>query len=290
MKHRFASTRIDVGTITLNVIDVGEGPAVLLLHGFPDRAAMWSAQIQYLTEQGYRVIAPDLRGFGDSDRPTGVEHYTIELLVADVAALLNTLQVPKVILVGHDWGASLAWTFAAVLPQMVAKLAVMSVGHPRAFFTAADRQRQLSWYILLFNSIGVCERLLPEQDWRWYRQWAFADAHRSDNEQLATQLADLARPGALEAGLNWYRANIPAEAFIVEDGGHALANVTCPVLGVWSDRDMALTEEQMTGSAKFVDADWDYIRIPGVGHWVPTDAADTVNALLHNFFRNGASP
>jgi pimeloyl-ACP methyl ester carboxylesterase len=281
--------RIDVGGINLNVIDAGDGPAVLLLHGFPDRAAMWSSQIHHLTEAGYRVIAPDLRGFGDSDRPRDVTHYTIDLLVGDIIALLAALEVPEVAVVGHDWGASVAWTLAAVSPGQVARLAAFSVGHPRAFFSAGDRQRQLSWYVLLFTSPGI-EEQLPHQEWRWYRQWAFAGAQPDQNPQLAAQLTDLARPGALDAGLNYYRANFPAAAFLLDGGpADAVPNVTCPVLGVWSDRDMALTEEQMTGSAEYVDAEFRYVRIPGVGHWIPTDAADTVNALLQDFLGEGST-
>lgn len=283
VQRPFASHRVNVGAVTLNVIDVGTGPAVVLLHGFPDRATMWSSQIQHLADRGHRVIAPDLRGFGDSDRPNDVDDYRLEFLVGDVAGLLSALDVPNAAIVGHDWGASIAWAVAAVLPSLVTKLAVLSVGHPGAFFATGERQRQLSWYVLLFDTVGVAEEVLPYEDWRWYRDWAFDGAHPDDNQQLRTQLADLSRPGALETGLNYYRANFPAQAFIYEHAGSGLPHVSCPVLGMWSDCDMALTEEQMTRSADFVDADFRYVRVHGVGHWMPSDAADRVNAELHQF-------
>lgn len=283
MPQQYENRRIDVGAVALNVIDAGDGPPVLLLHGFPDRASMWGAQIDYLVQRGHRVIAPDLRGFGDSDRPTGVANYTMDKLLGDIAGLLNVLGIPRTAVVAHDWGASLAWTLAAALPDLVTRLAVLSVGHPRAFFSVGTRQRALSWYVLLFDHVGVPESLMPQDDWLWYRQWAFKGASRQDNAHLDVQLADLERAGALEAGLNYYRANLPPEVFMLEDPAAELPNVSCPVLGIWSDEDMALTEDQMTRSAHYVNEAWHYRKLEGVGHWIPVDASDEVNAELGRF-------
>ncbi|OMC36756.1 hypothetical protein A5740_00355 [Mycobacterium sp. GA-1841] len=273
-----------LNNVTLSVIDEGVGPAVLLLHGFPDRAAMWSYQIEHLVRDGYRVIAPDLRGFGDSDRPEGVENYGSAAIIADILELLSALDTGSVHLVGHDWGASIAWAIAAKFPQWVDTLTVLSVGHPRAFFLAGDRQRALAWYILLVLHVGVAEKMLPQRDWEWYRSWAFDGAARESNDQLDQQLADLERPGALVAALNWYRANFRAETFLDLDPYPHLGSVTCPVLAMWSDADMTLTEAQMTGSQDFADGRWEYRRITGVGHWLPRDAAEEVNSLLSEFY------
>ncbi|WP_059018095.1 alpha/beta hydrolase [Mycobacterium sp. M26] len=282
-QNRFDQKRVELSSVTLSVIDEGSGPPVLLLHGFPDRAAMWSDQIEHLLAAGYRVIAPDMRGFGDSDRPAGVANYAGELAVADAVELLAHLGVDRAHLVAHDWGAMIAWSIAAMVPDVVATLTVMSVGHPRAFFVTGDRQRQLSWYVLFFNQVGVAEDMLPRNDWQWYRSWAFDGAARGTNPQLDQQLADLERPGALEAGLNWYRANFAPEMFLADDSFAALPNVTCPVLAMWSDKEMALTEEQMTGSADYVDGSWEYHRIPGAGHWLPRQAPAEVNDHLGRF-------
>ena len=119
MPQQYESHRINVGAVTLDVIDAGEGFPVLLLHGFADRATMWASQIDYLVARGHRVIAPALRGFGDSDRPTGVENYSTDKLLADIAGLLHALKIPRTAVVAHDWGASLAWSLAAVLPDLV---------------------------------------------------------------------------------------------------------------------------------------------------------------------------
>src|SRR5690348_1591039 len=124
-----------VGDIELHVVDEGKGPVVLLLHGFPDSSHLWRKQIPALRAAGYRVIAPDLRGFGKSSRPVGVEHYAMPNLVGDVVGLLDGLGIDRAHLVGHDWGAALAWASAAILPQRTLSLTAISVGHPAVFGT-----------------------------------------------------------------------------------------------------------------------------------------------------------
>jgi pimeloyl-ACP methyl ester carboxylesterase len=280
-----AGERIDVGDVTLNVVDVGQGPAVLLLHGFPDRAAMWRHQIRALTAAGHRVIAPDLRGFGDSDRPSGVEAYRMPAIMGDLFGLLDHLGIDEVAVAGHDWGALVGWLLASTAPDRVEKLAALSVGHPRAFAEAGITQLQLSWYVLWWQFPGVAESQLPTDDWRFYRDWAFEGAARADDVDLDRQLTDLERPGALTAGLNWYRANLPPESFAASDRHQDLPPVRCPVLGIWSDREMALTEEQMVGSERYVTGPWRYERLAGVGHWIPVHEPRITSELLVDFFR-----
>ncbi|MDN3460863.1 alpha/beta hydrolase [Rhodococcus sp. APC 3903] len=282
----YAPRRVAVGEITMSVIDEGHGPAVLLLHGFPDRALMWRHQIQDLVAAGYRVIAPDLRGFGDSDRPTDLTSYSAPALLGDVLGLLDELDIDQVHVGAHDWGALLGWVLAGSAPDRVRSLAVFSVGHPRAFAGAGFEQKQLSWYILWWQSLGVAESQLPQQAWQWYRDWAYAGIDRYADQDLDRQLTDLERPGALTAGLSWYRANLtPAE--FAESDWVALADlpaITCPVLGVWGDREMALTERQMTDSARYVSGPWRYERITRVGHWIPAHAPERASQLLLDHF------
>lgn len=275
-----------IGDIDLNVIDVGSGPAVLLLHGFPDRAQMWKHQIKALSEAGYRVVAPDLRGFGDSSRPSEVEAYGASHLLGDIQGLLAELGVEDFYLAAHDWGANLGWILAGSLSERVKKYAAFSVGHPRAYAGAGFDQKQLSWYVLLFQFPGVAEQLMPREDWQWYRDWIHNGAARSEDADLNRQIADLSRDGALTSGLNWYRANLGAEDF-AESDWHALADlppIACPVMGVWSEREPALTERQMTDSSRFVAGEWRYERIPHVGHWIPAHAPAKTSALLLDFF------
>ena len=285
------TTRVRVGELEFSVIDTalessaGEPAAstVLLLHGFPDRASMWRHQIAALRAAGHRVVAPDLRGFGDSDRPADVAAYDIQLLVGDVLGILGALGVDRFRLAAHDWGALLGWVLASVAPDRVERFAALSVGHPRAFAGAGFQQKQLSWYMLWWLS-QAAEEQVPLDDWKWYRDWAYDGAQRSEDNDLDRQLTDLSRPGALAAGFNWYRANMTPETFAASDRRSDLPNVACPVLGVWGDREMALTERQMTDSLHYVDGPWRYERIERVGHWLPAHAPERISALLVDFF------
>jgi pimeloyl-ACP methyl ester carboxylesterase len=146
--------------VTLAVLDEGEGRPVLLLHGFPDSSHVWRHQVPALVEAGMRVIAPDLRGFGESDKPESVEDYSLSHSVADVVALLDGLGIERTQVVGHDWGAGLAWLLAAFVPARVDRLVVMSVGHPNALRTPSIEQREKGWYQLLFQFPAVAEDLL----------------------------------------------------------------------------------------------------------------------------------
>lgn len=275
---------VKVGDINLNVIDIGEGPAVLLLHGFPDRALMWRHQIRDLSQAGYRVVAPDLRGFGDSDRPTQVEAYAVEHLIGDVLGLLATLGVQKLRIAAHDWGALLGWILASDLPDRVEHFVAISVGHPAAFAAAGLEQKQLGWYMLWWQFPGLAETQLPHHDWQWFRDWAYNGAHRSEDPDLDRQLTDLERPGALTSGLNWYRANMPPDRYALATTDVTLRHIRCPVMGIWGDRDMALTETQMTESARYVAGGWRYKRIHRVGHWIPTHAPQRTSEILLDFF------
>jgi pimeloyl-ACP methyl ester carboxylesterase len=269
-------TRIAVGDVTLEVDDRGSGAPVLLLHGWPDSGRLWRHQVAALGEAGFRTIAPDLRGFGASDRPEGVDAYGLPALVGDVLGVLDGLEVERAHVVGHDWGAALAWVFATLVPDRVESLTALSVGHPAAFTGAGLPQREKSWYMLLFQFEGVAEEWLSKDAWRNFREWG----HHPDAEDC---IADLERPGALTASLGWYRANLPPESLVAEP--LELPPVQARTLGVWSTGDMALTEAQMTGSEAFVSGGWRYERVEGAGHWMQLEAPDRVNALLLDFLR-----
>jgi pimeloyl-ACP methyl ester carboxylesterase len=156
--------------IELDVLDEGAGPAVLLLHGFPDSSHLWRHQVPALAGAGLRVIAPDLRGFGASDRPERVEDYRISRSVADLLAVLDALGVERARVAAHDWGAGVAWLLAALHPDRVERLVAMSVGHPGAQRRTIEA-REKAWYTLLFQFHGVAEELLSRDDWRLLREW-----------------------------------------------------------------------------------------------------------------------
>jgi pimeloyl-ACP methyl ester carboxylesterase len=146
---------VDLGDVTLHVRDQGSGSPVVLLHGWPDTSDLWRHQVSALTAAGYRVIAPDLRGFGGSGKPADLAAYTAPVLIGDVVGLLDALGIQRAHLVGHDWGAAVAWWTAALVPDRVASMTALSVGHPASFRPAGWRQRQKSWYMLLFQFAGI---------------------------------------------------------------------------------------------------------------------------------------
>lgn len=265
---------VNCGECNVTVTDHGttEGFPVLLVHGFPDSARLWRHQIPVLADAGYRVIAPDLRGYGRSDKPQGVEAYQMSKLASDLVAVLDEAGVERAHLVGHDWGAALGWYFAATHPDRLKTLTALSAGHAGGFAAAGVAQREKSWYMLYFLIEGLAESRLPADDWYWFRSWI------GRHPEVETWIADLSRPGALTAALNVYRANINPETWITPP--RALPKVEVPTMGVWSARDLALTETQMTASGEFVSGEWRYERIEGASHWIPLDTPNELNRLL----------
>ena len=266
-------SRVDVDGVGIEYEVTGEGRPVVLLHGFPDSGRLWREQVPALAAAGFQVIVPDLRGYGRSSKPDAVEAYSLLLLAGDVQAVLAQQQISRAHVVGHDWGAALAWVLASLVPDQVDHLAVLSVGHPATFLRTLE-QRQMSWYMLLFQFAGVAERWLTDDNWASFRAWA----RHPDSDQV---IADLEANGSLTPGLNWYRANIPPESWAGPP--LQLPPVQAPTMGIWSTGDMALTEVQMTDSAQNVAGSWRYERLDGPGHWMQLDAPGQVNELLLNF-------
>ena len=260
--------------IEYDVTGPDDGRPVLLLHGFPDSGRLWSAQTAALAAAGHRVIVPDQRGYGRSDKPAEVDAYNIVAIAIDAVAVLDAVGVERAHVVGHDWGAAIAWAVAAFAPDRVDHLVALSVGHPLSFGTAGFEQREKSWYMLLFQFEGIAEQWLSADGWANFRAWSgYPDAD--------AVIADLEADGSLTPGLCWYRANVHPR-FLIEPPLE-LPRIQAPTMGVWSSGDFALTETQMTGSAEYVDGPWRYERLDGPGHWMQLEAPDEVNRLLLDF-------
>jgi pimeloyl-ACP methyl ester carboxylesterase len=270
--------RIDVDGVGLEVSSAGTGPAVLLLHGFPDTHQLWRHQVPALTGAGFRTIAPDLRGFGSSDRPGS---YDLGAHVGDLLGVLDRLGVPAAHVVGHDWGAAIGWTLAALAPDRVRSLAALSVGHPAAFASSGLAQREKSWYMLLFQFAGVAEQWLSADEFANFRAW-------SGHPDAPAVIARLGAPGALTAALGIYRDSLPPSALVTRRP--ALPPITAPVLGVWSSEDRFLLEEPMIASGSYVAGPWRYARVDDAGHWLQLDRPDAVNQLLLDFLTRVGSP
>lgn len=266
---------IELNGLNYHVIDQGEGVPVLLLHGFPDSSKLWTHMISLLNAEGYRVIAPDLRGYGKTQL---AEDYTIQQSAKDLFDLLNALQIHNIKVVGHDWGSILGWYFAAHYPTVVESYVALSVGHPKAYFRRGTlKQLFKGSYVGLFLQRGIAEKVLSAGNYFVLRKMA------GESEELEQQwLEDLPRPGRLTAGLNWYRAN-----FNISNIGWIknMPNVSVPVLGIIGAKDPALTIAQMQHSLYYVNGTFVSEVFDEEGHWMPMTCPHQLVTRLVEFYR-----
>ena len=273
-----------VNGVRLHYVEQGDGPLVVLLHGFPEFWYSWRHQIPALADAGFRVIALDQRGYNTSEKPPGVRSYRIEALVDDVAALILQAGESRAVVVGHDWGGGVAWMVPMLRPEVVDKLIVLNAPHPRALQREMRTVEQLrkSWYILFFQLPILPEvafrlgkyRLLERQMTREpKRPGAFSD------EDIAAYKEAIAQPGALTAAINYYRAAVrrnPAEVL------RMLRQIDSPTLLIWGEDDPYLGIKLTEGLVEWVP-DIRVERIANASHWVQVDAAERVNQLMIDF-------
>jgi pimeloyl-ACP methyl ester carboxylesterase len=286
--------RIDVGEVRLAVREEGGpgGEPVVLLHGFPELSHSWRHQLPALAAAGHHAVAPDLRGFGDSDRPTAVEAYAAPKLVADVAGLIRALGHESAHLVGHDWGGVLAWALAGNAPEMVRSLTVLNapVGPVSSRLRREDPgQRAKSWYMLLFQFTGVAEAWLSADDFANLRAFVFDTAAEGTfpEEDREVFVDALRRDGALTAALNWYRANMPPSSWLRDPPEPPAVQV--PTLVIWGEADAYMDPVLLTRSAATVTGPLRVERLPNVSHWVQQEAPERVNDLLLDFLASQSS-
>lgn len=258
--------------ISINYIDEGEGPVVLLVHGFPNSNHLWRHQIPALVDAGYRVIAADNRGMGQSDAPTSIDAYALDEIVSDLVTILDASAVDQLAVVGHDWGAIIAWALVNSLGDRITCFVPLSVGPPQCYADCDDiRQKEIGWYTLMFLMEGAAEEMLMAGDWKLFRQWA---RHHCETEHW---ISELSRSGRLSASLNIYRANVPS---LLSGAIHCSSRA--PTLGLWSSGDNYLSEEQMVAAGRFVQADWRYEKVDQASHWMMLDRPAHISRLLLN--------
>ena len=259
---------IRIGDIDLRVLDQGEGAPVVLLHGFPDRAEEWRRVGARLRARGRRTVVPDLRGFGESSAPAGRAAYRIDHVLDDLNGLLDALEVSEPVdVIGHDWGALAGWAWCFARPDRIRRFVAVSVGHPTAYVRAGLEQKRKGMYVLKWQVPRLTEHALSQDGFRRFRSFA---ASHPDIDQA---VADMSRPSRLTAGLNWYRANYFPAVW------RRWPHCRVPTLGIWSSNDKYLAEDQVRNSEKYMDADWRYERLDGVGHWIPLEAPDALADL-----------
>jgi pimeloyl-ACP methyl ester carboxylesterase len=269
-----------VNNVRLHWVEAGQGPVVLLLHGFPEFWWEWRHQLPALARMGFRAVAPDLRGYNLSEKPEGVAAYRMEQLVGDVQGLIRHLGVERAHVVGHDWGGVIAWWMGMLAPERVDRLVVINAPHPDAFKRELMTPDQMlrSWYAAAFqvpvlpeaafraNGFALLERIFRTSTVR-------PDAYTDEDVRRYREAA--ARPGAISAMINYYRAaarypSPPTQA------------ITRPTLLIWGEQDQALTSRLAEGLDEWVPG-IRVERIPDASHWVPAEAPDRLNGLLTGF-------
>jgi len=275
--------------LRFEVTTAGTGDKLaLLLHGFPECSYSWRHQVPLFERMGYRVWAPNLRGYGKSDKPEGMSEYTIDRLEQDVADLIDASGAKSVLLCGHDWGALIAWHFAMYRLRPIERLVILNVPHPACFYDGARTLRQLrkSWYIAFFQIPYVPEFLLSRRNYeliaRAFTRMA-VDKSRFPDDVLDVFRKNASEPGALTAMINYYRA-APASARIHRQRGFPRIDV--PTLMIWGERDTALGKELTRGTGRYV-SDLTVRYLPDVSHWVQQEAPETVNAILQEWITAG---
>lgn len=269
------------------VLTAGRGDRLALcLHGFPEHAVSWRHQIPFLVKRGYRVWAPNQRGYGASARPRRTADYTIDALVADIAGLVDAAGAREIVLLGHDWGAVVAWFFAMRRTRPLSKLVIANVPHPAVFLDVLRtswRQRAMSWYVLFFQLPWLPEALLGANGARVIGE-AFVrpsdDPARFPPELLAFYRSEASRPGALRAMLNWYRAN--ARGGFAAQTAQGFPVIDVPTQMIWGEDDVALGKETTYGTERYV-SDLRIAYLPGVSHWVQQEAPERFNTILASF-------
>lgn len=268
VEHKYA----DSGGVKIHYAALGQGPLVVMIHGFPDFWYSWRKQMRALADNGYRTVAVDLRGYNLSDKPKGVEHYAMPVLVGDIAAVVNAEQVERAVVVGHDWGGSVAWNVAMRRPDITALLIICNLPHPAGIareVATNPQQKKNSEYAFRFQELDAHKAISVER----LAQWVTDPAARERYVQAFRQ-------SDVEAMLNYYKANYPKPDAPPPPTDFTFPKVRAPVLMFHGLNDEALLPGALNGTWQWVEQDLTLMTIPGAGHFVQQDAADTVSNTM----------
>ncbi len=273
----------EVGDQRLHYAETGEGPLVILLHGFPEFWYGWRLQLEPLAAAGFRVVAPDLRGYNLSSKPDGVAAYASDQLVADIRGLIRERGAESAHLVGHDWGGTVAWDLAMNHPEVVDRLAILNAAHPRKLSEGLHHPGQLrkSWYFFFFDLPDLPESVVHADHWHFFRQVLHDARPAYTAEEIERYVEAWSQPGAASGMINYYRSSVRASQ---KKALEALRPVNAPTLVIWGSA-------TATSSPDLAEPDHDDVpnlnrveRLPDASHWVHHDAAERVNQLLTGFF------
>lgn len=285
----YTESMVHLGRVQLHVVQAGpkDGPPVVLLHGFPEMWFSWRYQIRALAAAGFRVIAPDQRGYNTSDKPGAVADYAVQTLAMDVADLVTALGYEQVSLVGHDWGGAVAWMVASLpqTAQVVRRLGILNAPHPALFLDQMSlKQLRKSWYMFLFQLPAVPEWLISRNNFKLLRgMLRYSGYQRPVMSEAEYQIfaAAFMQPGALTAAINYYRAALRGNPLALK---RQVQPVSCPTLLIWGEKDVALGKELTYGLSPLVPR----LRVQYIedaGHWVQQEKPEDVNRHLLQFLQ-----
>jgi pimeloyl-ACP methyl ester carboxylesterase len=273
----------EIGDQRLHYVEAGDGPLIVLLHGFPEFWYAWRQQIKPLAAAGFRVVAPDTRGYNLSSKPKGVDAYSTDLLADDIRGLIQERGAESALLVGHDWGGTIAWTTAMNHPEVVDRLAILNAAHPRKLSQGLHHPGQLrkSWYFFFFDLPELPESVVRADRWHFFRHFLHDARPAYTPEEIDRYVEAWSQPGAPTGMINYYRSSVRTSPKRAEA---ALRPIQAPTLVIWGQRDRYLDPE-------LAEPDHDDVpnldrveRLPDASHWVHHDEAERVTQLLTDFF------
>ena len=269
----------EVGEATLHYVEAGDGPMVVLLHGFPEFWYGWRQQIEPLVDAGFRVVAPDLRGYNLSSKPQDFADYTADKLATDIRGLIRELGAESAMVIGHDWGGSVAWSLAMNHPEVVDRLVILNAAHPRRLNEGLKHPRQLlrSWYFFYFQFPGLPEHRARRWHWRFFKRFLRDARPPYTADELDRYAEAWSQPGAAKAMIDYYRAAVRLSS---KQG--KLRPISAPTMVIWGQRDRYLGPQLAEPHHEDVPNLERVERLPDASHWVHHDA-ERVNELLLDF-------
>ena len=269
--HGFAQS----GDVKIHYVTVGDGPLLVMIHGFPDYWYTWRKQMPALAKS-FKVVAIDQRGYNKSDKPTGVENYTVDKLVRDVRAVIEHFDRDKAVIVGHDWGGIVAWSFAMAHPEMTDRLIILNLPHPKGLrreLANNPEQRKNSQYARDFQKPEAASRLTAEGLTFWVK-----------DVEARKKYVEAFRRSSFEAMLNYYKANFPREPY--EEPKNDFPKVKCSVLMIHGLKDKALLAAGLNNTWEWVEKDLTIVTLPDADHFVQQDAAAEVTRRMISWLLN----
>jgi pimeloyl-ACP methyl ester carboxylesterase len=290
---RIETKQLRIGDLEFEVDCCGEGDRLALcLHGFPEHSFSWRYQLPVLADLGYKAWAPNMRGYGNSSKPKGVNSYNLDTLVEDVAAIIEASGCQETVLIGHDWGAVVAWHFAINDRLPLSHLIICNVPHPQSMQQGISwEQLKKSWYVFFFQIPKLPEYLLGRDNAKGVGEMirnTFVNPEKFPAEIADVFSRNANQPGALTAMINYYRALLRRGNRSNREG-ESFPIIKTPTLMIWGEEDVALSKETTYGTEKYVE-NFNIRYLPNVSHWVQQESPEEVNSMISAFIKDESIP